>query len=67
MVNQPAKKPPIAANTALPDADDDRPHWTLHEAHHPRITRALAWAAANPAAESDLNALLNQCKHGPHR
>ena len=66
MVSQPATKPPATGITPPTDAEQES-HWTLHEAHHPRITRALAWAAATPAAESDLSALLNQCKHGPHR
>jgi hypothetical protein len=34
--------------------------WTLQEPHKTSIARGLAWAAANPPAESDLDALVAQ-------
>lgn len=32
-------------------------HWTLEEPHRTQIAQDLAWAAENPPAETDLDAL----------
>jgi hypothetical protein len=34
--------------------------WTLKEPHRSRIERGLAWAARNPAAETDLKAMIEK-------
>jgi chromosomal replication initiation ATPase DnaA len=34
--------------------------WTLKEPHRSRIERGLAWAAKNPPAETDLEALMKK-------
>lgn len=36
--------------------------WTLREPHKSRIEHGLAWAAANPSKESDLDALVATAK-----
>jgi hypothetical protein len=34
--------------------------WTLKEPHRSRIERGLTWAARNPAAETDLDAMIEK-------
>ena len=41
--------------------------WTLHQPEKARIERGLAWAAATPAKETDLTALVRKTKRKPKR
>jgi hypothetical protein len=40
-----------------------RSHWSVRDAQ--KIRRAIAWAAKNPAAESDLETLISNKERGP--
>jgi hypothetical protein len=41
--------------------------WTLREPDKARIERALVWAAANPARETDLSAVVAKAKRRKNR
>lgn len=41
--------------------------WTLSEPHKSRIERALAWAATNPAKETDIAAVVAKAKRRKNR